>query len=52
MKKEKTGNLLIITPERVGVFNLFTGPYVLEFDGENPCFEILREHMAELTERT
>ena len=38
---------LIVTPERVGVFNWLTGSYVLEFEGGNPYYEILGQRMAD-----
>ena len=38
---------LIITPERVGVFNFLTGSYVLEFEDGNPYYEIVGQRMAE-----
>ena len=38
---------LIVTTERVGVFNFLTGSYVLEFEGGNPYYEIIGQRMAE-----
>ena len=38
---------LIVTPERVGVFNFLTGSYVLEFEGGNPYYDIVGQRMAE-----
>ena len=38
---------LIVTPERVGVFNFLTGSYVLEFEDGNPYYEIVAQRMAE-----
>ena len=40
---------LIVTPERVGVFNWLTGSYVLEFEDGNPYYEIVGQRMAEHT---
>ena len=36
---------LIVTPERVGVFNWLTGSYVLEFSEGNPYYEVVKERM-------
>lgn len=38
---------LIVTPERVGVFNWLSGSYVLEFRDGNPYYEIVGQRMAE-----
>ena len=38
---------LIVTPERVGVFNFLTGSYVLEFEDGNPYYDIVGQRMAE-----
>ena len=38
---------LIVTPERVGVFNFLTGSYVLEFEDGNPYYDIVAQRMAE-----
>lgn len=38
---------LIVTPERVGVFNFLTGSYVLEFEDGNPYYDIVTQRMAE-----
>lgn len=38
---------LVVTPERVGVFNFLTGSYVLEFEDGNPYYEIVGQRMAE-----
>ena len=38
---------LIVTPERVGVFNWLTGSYVLEFKDGNPYYEIVAQRVAE-----
>ena len=38
---------LIITPDRVGVYNWVTGSYILEFEGGNPYYEIVGQRMAE-----
>ena len=38
---------LIVTPERIGVFNFLTGSYVLEFEDGNPYYEIVGQRMAE-----
>lgn len=38
---------LIVTPERVGVFNFLTGSYVLEFEDGNHYYDIVGQRMAE-----
>ena len=38
---------LVVTPERIGVFNFLTGSYVLEFEDGNPYYEIVGQRMAE-----
>ena len=38
---------LIVTPERVGIFNWLTGSYVLEFEDGNPYYEIVGQRMRE-----
>lgn len=38
---------LIITPERVGVFNFLSGSYVLEFENGNPYYDVVAQRVAE-----
>ena len=43
----KVVRTLIVTPERIGVFNWLTGSYVIEFEDGNPYYEIVAQRMAE-----